>query len=502
MIFFFMRAMRFISFAFILFCCIQLSAQKTGAYLDNDLEFKNGTELFDKKLYAAAQKSFLNIISTTKNPKAFVRIDAEFYAAACALELFHKDGEWRFRKFVADHPESNKIKWAYFYLGKSNFRKKKYEEVIEWLEQVEVYDLNQEDLAELYFKRGYSYFETGNFHKAKQDLYEIKDVDNKYSYPANYYYSHIAYTEKNYETAAEGFRRLLNNETFGPIVPFYIAQIYFLQAKYDSVIRLAPSLLNDTSKILKKPEINKIIGESYYRKGEYEKAIPYLKEYGASTQSDNYEMAYALYKTGKKAEAIPYFENSTTGSDTIAQNAWYHLADCQLSIGEKTKARNSFYSAHKTGPSPNIQEDALYSFAKLSYELSLTPYGEAINAFTEYINAYPNSPRKEQAYRFLVNVFASTQNYLEALKAIDKINNPEPSLRTVYQRMAWNYGVDWYNRGQTDSAQRYFTIATKNNYDLRITSLCSFWSGEIKYKQKDYPAAMQIFKDFWSTLEF
>ncbi|MBC7864451.1 MAG: tetratricopeptide repeat protein, partial [Bacteroidia bacterium] len=84
----------------------------------------------------------------------------------------------------------------------------------------------------------------------------------------------------------------------------------------------------------------------------------------------------------------------------------------------------------------------------------------------------------------------------EALKAIDKINNPEPSLRTVYQRMAWNYGVDWYNRGQNDSAQRYFNIAVKNNYDPRITSLCSFWSGEIKYKKKDYSGALQLFKDF------
>jgi tetratricopeptide (TPR) repeat protein len=483
---------------FLLFSCKFIFAQKTSFYTDPDISFRNGLELFDKKLYGAAQKSFLISISRTKNPKSLVRIDAEFFAAACALELFHKDGEWRFRKFIEDHPESNKIKWAYFYLGKSNFRKKKYDEVIKWLEQVEVYDLNQDDLAELYFKRGYSYFETGNFSKAKSDLYEIKDVDNKYAHPANYYYSHISYTEKNYEAAAEGFRRLIGNETFGPIVPFYIAQIYFLQAKYDSVIKLAPVLLNDTSKILRKSEINKLVGESFYRRQDYEKALPYLKNYGGITQDDNYEIAFALYKLGRKEEALPFFEYATSGNDTISQNAWYHLADCQLKTGEKTKARNSFYSAYKIGPNENVKEDALYSFAKLSYELSLTPYNEAINAFTEYINKYPNSPRKEEAYRFLVNVFASTQNYLEAMKAIDRINNPEPSLRTIYQRMAWNYGVKWYNENKLDSAQRYFNIAAKNNYDLRINALITYWNAEIKYKQKEYAAALELFRDFMS----
>ncbi len=479
-----------------LFISFLLQAQKTTVYIDPNLEYKNGLELFDKKLYNAAQKCFQNVISTTTNPKSLVRIDAEFYAAACALELFHKDGEWRFRKFIAEHPESNRVKWAYFYLGKSNFRKKKYEEVIKWLEQVEVYDLNKEDLAELYFKRGYSYFESDNYAKAKLDLYEIKDADNKYTHPANYYYSHIAYSEKNYETAAEGFRRLVNNETFGSVVPFYIAQIYYLQRKYDSVIKIGPSLLNDSAKVLKRAEISKIIGEAYYQKKEYEKALPYLKEYGGVTQDDNYQLGFALYKTGNKKEAQPYFENAVTGNDTIAQSAWYHLADCQLNAGEKTKARNSFYQAWKTGENEVIKEDALYSFAKLSYELSLTPYNEAINAFSEYISKYPNSPRKDEAYRYLVNVFASTQNYLEAMKAIDKIKNADLNLRTIYQRMAWYYGITWFNNNRNDSAQHYFNIALSNGYDPRISALATFWTGEIYYRNKNYNAAIETFNEF------
>ena len=471
-------------------------SQRTTIYLDPSLEYKNGIELFDKKLFNSAQTCFLHILESNKDKNYLIRSDAEFFAAACAIELFHKDGEWRFRNFIANYPESNRIKWAYFYLGKSNYRKKKYSEVIQWLEKVDVYDLKKEDLSELYFKRGYSYFETGNYEKAKADLNEIKDYDNRYAHPANYYFSHISYSEKNYETAAQGFRRLLNNETFGSIVPFYIFKIYFVQGKYDSVISLAPILLNDTSKILMRTELSKIVGESYYRKKEYAKSIPLLQEYGGKTQDDNYELGFALYNTGKKNDAIPFFSNAVTGNDTIVQSAWYHLADCRLRAGDKKEARNSFYQAWKVGPNEAIKEDALFIFAKLSYELSLTPYNEAIVAFTDYINFYPDSPRKDEAYKYLTNVFASTQNYLEAMKAIDKVKNADLSLRSIYQRMAWYQGIKHFNSGMLDSARYYFAIAADNGYDARISALTNYWDAEIDYRQKNYETAINKFKVF------
>jgi TolA-binding protein len=486
-------------FFFVIVCCVILSqgfSQRTTIYTDPSIEFKNGVELFDKKLFNAAQSCFLHILETTRDKNSLIRSDAEFFAAACAMELFHKDAEWRFKAFIENNPASNRNKWAYFYLGKSNFRKKKYSDVIQWLEKVDVYDLKKEDLAELYFKRGYSYFETGNYEKAKIDLNEIKDYDNRYANPANYYFSHIAYCEKNYETAALGFRRLLNNETFGSIVPFYIFKIYFVQEKYDSVISLAPMLLNDTSKILKRSEISKIVGESYYRRKEYPQSIPYLLEYGGVTQDDNYELGFALYNVGKKHEAVSYFSNAVSGNDTIAQSAWYHLADCRLQEGERKEARNAFYQAFKIGPNGEIKEDALFGFAKLSYELSLTPYNEAIVAFTDYINTYPQSPRKDEAYKYLTNVFASTQNYLEAMKAIDKIKNADLSLKTIYQRMAWYQGIRHFNSGDLDSARYYFSVAAQNGYDARINALTAYWDAEIDYRQKKYESAISKFKSF------
>ncbi len=475
---------------------ISLFAQKTNIYLDVDKEYKTGLELFDKKKFGAALKSFQNIIDNNKNAKSLVRIDAEYYASASAIELFNKDGEWRMKNFITDHPESNKIKWAWFYLGKSNFRKKKYEETIQYLEKVEVYELDKDNLAELHFKRGYSYLETGKQDKAKLDLFEIKDTDNKYMHPANYYYSHIAYMERSYPTAVEGFKRLLGNETFGSVVPYYIAQIYFLQGKYDEVIKVAPALLNDSNQVQKADEINRIIGESYFNKKDYDKAIPYLLMHTPTTAQDNYQLAYAYYRSKVYTTASTYFEKATTGNDSLAQNAWYHLADCYIQQNQKAKARNAFHSAYYLSFDPKIAEDALYSYARICYETGYSPYNEAINSFQKYIKEYPASFRKDEAFTYLVNCFTSTKNYGQAIKTIEKINSQDITLKTIYQKMVYFRAIELYNNLDLDSAKKYFAKVTALNTDIVMAAMAKYWTGEVYFQKREYNNALDTWKEF------
>lgn len=488
----------FISFLLLTFSGL-LFSQKTQLYLDKEMLYKTGLELFDKKQYTAAQKTFMDYMLTVPG-NTLLKTDAEYYVAACGIELFHKDGEWRMREFIEKHPESNKVKWGYFYLGKSNFRKKKYEETIQFLEKVDIYDLNKEDLAELYFKRGYSYFTVKNYDKAKADLFEIKDVDNKYAHPANYYYSHMAYQEKNYETALQGFNRLLSSETFGPVVPYYITQIYFIQGKYPEVVKNAPALLQDTANIQKEGEINRMIGESYFNLKDFANALEYFKKSqttgGGFNAQGSYEIGYCYYQIKDYKNAIPNFEKATEAKDSLAQNAWYHLADCHIQTGNKTKARNAFYAAAGMDFDPQIKEDALFSYAKLCYELSFAPYNDAVVAFQKYIREYPSSARKAEAYHYLVNVYSTTKNYSEAIASIEKIQPLDPILKITYQKLVYFKGVEFFNNIELDSATRAFKKSIAINFDKTYNALSQYWLGEISYIKKDYATAIETWKNF------
>ncbi len=473
--------------------------QKTNIYTQEDAEFKTAIELFQKEKYGAAQKSFTNIIASHKDLHSLIRVDAEYYNAICASELFNKDGELFLKQFVIDHPESPKVKTAYFYLGQYNYRKKKYKDALNWFEKVDIYDLTTDELAEFYFKRGYSFFIENKFADAKKDFIEIKDVDNKYASAAKYYAAHIAYNEKNYEIALNDFIHLQKNETFGSVVPYYIAQIYYLQGQYEKVISFAPHLL-DSSNTKRAPEIARIVGESYYRTNQYKDAIPYLKRYEKAAnglqRQDNYQLGYALYKTNDYANAVNYFIKVTDADDSLSQNASYHMGDCYLKTDKKQNAIAAFGKASKAEFDKAIQEDALYNYAKLCYELAYNPYNEAIKAFQRYIKDFPNSGKVDEAYTFLVNVFITSKSYKEALEAIEKIKTLTPELKQAYQKVAYYRGVDLFNNMEYEEAIKSFNKSQAYTFDKEITANAIYWKAESFYRLKKYKEAIESYTDY------
>lgn len=476
---------------FILFG-IRVFAQKTAIYSDPDLAFKKGLELFQKEKYGSAQKQFSKIINRyVTEPNNLYRIDAEYYSAICALELFNKDAELLLRNFISNHPESARIQTIYFQLGKYNYRKKLYSKALEQFAKVDIYELNNDDLAEFYFKRGYSLFEEDSIEKAKKNFFEIKDVNNKYASPATYYFGHISYTQRNYQTALQHFIKLQRNVSFGPIVPYYIAQIYFLQGKYDSAITYTLPLL-DSSNTRRVPELTKIIGESYYRTNRYKGALSYLEKYKnfGSTLDRNewYQLGYAYYKTENYNSATVCFQNATGVNDSLAQNAYYHLGDCYTkpspySGGSVSKmlAKNAFEMAYKIGLNATITEDALFNYAKLCYELSFSPFNEAISSLNEYISKYPNSPRLDECYKYLVNVYLSTKNYKEAMKSIERIKTLNEEMKVAYQKISYLYALQLFANTNFQDALVYLRKSTTYPMSSNYTLPAYYWQGESHY---------------------
>ena len=477
-----------------------LYSQRTAIYADPDHAYKSGMELFDKKQYTAAQKHFDDCVAGTKSSE--LKSDAIFYSAACGIELFNKDGEWKMKYFLQKYPAATKESSAYFYLAKSSFRKHKFPETIENFNHVDEYQLNREQLSELRFKRGYSYLSLPNpdDEKAKTDLFAIKDVDNKYAFPANYYYSHLMYKEKNYEMALQGFNRLTGNETFGSVVPYYITQIYFMQGKYDKVTVEAPKLLRDSANIQREGEINRMIGESFFNLENYSDALHYLSktDLGMSAEG-NYVLGYCYYKTNDNTNAINTFIKATEKTDSLAQNAWYHIADCYVKTNEKLKAKNAFYNAYQTVFDKKITEDALFSFAKLSYELDFSPYNEAVKSLQKYLNEYSDSPRKKECYTILTNVYSTTKNYEQAIASIENIGNIDPILKATYQKLIYFKAVENFNNSDLDNAEKQFKKSLTQNADQKLNALSQYWLGEIYFLRKDYSTAIDAWKKFQIT---
>ncbi|MFT4525544.1 MAG: tetratricopeptide (TPR) repeat protein, partial [Bacteroidia bacterium] len=325
------------------------SAQKTEADNDVTASYKKGVELFSRKKFTLAQHEFAKAKDEIPSKTSILWETARLYEAVSAVELFNADGEPLLGTWVADHPEHPEMVLADLNLGRYHFRKKKYSKAIKHLEKVDPHEISESDLEEFYFKRGYAYFLQEKYDLAKNDLSQISEAENRYQSPAKYYVSYIFYREGAHEKAMEGFRSLEKDKLFGPIVPYYICQIHFLQDQYEEVITYGTELLEVAAES-KRGEVARMVGQSHYELKQYDQAVPMLElalaDLGGSDQQ-RYQLGYCYYQAGNCDDANRMFEPVTRTRTEMAQLAYYHMADCYLKADKKRQARGAFREASR-----------------------------------------------------------------------------------------------------------------------------------------------------------
>ncbi|MBL0315183.1 MAG: tetratricopeptide repeat protein [Flavobacteriales bacterium] len=488
------------------FISLNVAAQVPVALYDNTKIYREALELFDHEKYVPAKEKFEDFIRLEKNPQHALRINSEYYSGVCALYLLHKDAEYQLEKFVLEHPDSPWKQRAFFELATFNYQKKSYKKALEWFDHVDMKELSNAEKTEFYYKRGHARFEEGDKSNARVDFFEAKQNESEFKQPALYYYSHITYEQGDYQTALEGFLQLENDPVFKALMPYYITQIYYKQKKYDEVLRYGPTALAqaETNATKRVPEIARLIGDSYCIKENYAAALPYLEQYHAATdkaeitREDYYQLGYAYHKTSQWQKAVDSYGNCDDENDELHQRSSYNMGECYLKLEQKEYARNAFEDASNMTFNPEIQEDAMFNYAKLAFELSYNPFHEAITAFEEYLEKYPNSKRRDEAYEFLLNVYMKTRNYERALAALEKIQNKDNRVKEAYQVVAYNRGVELFQAEKFADADKSFDKVFTYQINPVVSADSRFWKAEVSYRLRDYNKAIQRYQEFFT----
>ena len=487
-----------ILFILLVICNSVVFAQTSEKYNSEYENFFRAEELFAKEQFSASRKEFRAFIDDFDSPNDPMYIKANYYEAVSALELYNNDAISLLQSFNRNYPESIYKKDIYYRLGKFYYQKKKHKEALAWFNKLSVQDIEPEDREEFYFKMGYSNFKEKNFDAARSAFHEVKDGESQYANPAMYYYSHIAYQNKNYQTALMGFLKLEADEKFGKVVPYYIAQIYYLQGKYEEVTEYA-SKLEAKGSIVNEKDMNHLIGDAFYRTGKYDEAVSYLEAYNRMTKTsrdEDYRLGFAYYKSGAYNKAIGMFDRVKQEKDSLSQVAYYHLGECLLKLDNDVSARSAFEEAAFIEMDEVIQEDALFNYAILSYKLDINPYDEAVEAFEMYLKKFPNSERRDDVYQYLVNVYMSTNNYKKALASLDNLPNKDVRLKTAYQLIAFNQGVERFQKANFPGAISSFELVDKYPVDASLSGKAIFWTADANYRIKRFEKAIQGYKNF------
>jgi len=484
----------------IIFVCLgNLSfGQSSEKYNSKYASFYRAEELYQKQQFGAARKEYRDFIITFNQQSDPLFQKAMYYEALSALELFNNDAVSLMENFNRNYPESIYKQGIYFKLGQYFYQKKDFPKAITWFNLLQNADVEAENKGEYFFKLGHSYFLTEQYPAAKKTLYEIKDDSTQYGVPSLYYFSHIAYQEKSYQVALEGFLKLKSSEQFGKLAPYYIVQIYHSQGRYEDVIDFYPAAI-DTNNLVNQKDIDHIVGDAYYKLNKFDEAIPFLSAYNKkthTTRKEDYELGYAYYKAGSFNEAVKAFDKLLQIKDSICQMAYYHIGEAYTTQGNLSAARRAFQGASKIDMDAVVKEDALYRYAVLSYQLDMNPFDESIEAFQFYLSHYPNSKRIDDVTHYLVDVYTRTNNYDKALSSLDKLQNKSTKLKAAYQIVAFNKGVELFQKVRYNEAIIAFNLVPKYPVDAVLIGKAKFWSSDAYYRLKKYPEAIKGYREF------
>lgn len=244
----------------VLLFVLNSKAQQTSIYNDPQASYEQALDLYSKAKYGSALVIFDKL---ALGEKSNIQAGSQYYSALCAIQLFHPDAGQRLESFIASYPQNAQTNDAIFELGKVQLNDKDYRKALESFSKVDKYELSNEKQNEFFFKQGYAYFKIDDLKKAKDNLALLIEKPNKYITPANYYYAHIAYSDKNYETALKHFERVSADELFKDVVSYYIVQIYSMQGRYDELLdKSLPLLTDNTDK--KSAEIMRLTADAYF----------------------------------------------------------------------------------------------------------------------------------------------------------------------------------------------------------------------------------------------
>lgn len=477
----------------VLWGLLPANAQRTEVY-ENTIRFYNrGLELFEKEKYSAAQKHFTWYVSIASDRES--KINAEYYAGLCAMELFNPDAINLLNGVVLKYPEHAKAQSALFNLGKYFYRVKDNKNALKYLTQVNPVSLTPLENKEFWFTKGYCHFKTDQFEESKNCFKQIKEEKGKYYDAANYYYGYVVYKQGAIDEAFEHFMRIQQSKTFGPLSQVYIAQIYFSRKQYTQVVSFADTITN--KEIIY--DVAGIVGQSYYELHQYDKAQPFLERYNSNppvskTNKDVYRLGYTYLQNGVYDKAIEQLGGIAADKDTLAQYASFNLALAYLKSDKKQQARNAFIQSYKLGYNADLTELSLFNTAKLSFELSYQQ--DALKDLVKFVNDYPESAYIDEANTALGELLLSTKNYKDAIKTLESIKKPSIDNNKAYQRVCYYRAEELYINSDFSGAESYFRKSIVFDFDKRLFALCHFWLGELSYKKNEFEQSIDWFKKF------
>jgi len=464
-------------------------------FLSAVLFAQDSSELSAQSLFNDGQYSAAQAIINKNNSSHISSAELMYLNAKCSKELFLSDAVLLYDMLNEHFPYHEYKEDVNIDLALIYYREKRYAESITHF--LSLSELSNEHL----FKLAYANFSIDSLEIAQFYFSKLRNVESKFSSTAQYYYSYIAYERLLYKSALEGFKKLLDDEKFGAIVPYYISQIYFHQKQYTNLISFAKPLLANVI-ASRKSEINRLLAESYYRISDYNNATIHFEHFLSAELNhksiDYFLLGHSYFKTSDFDNAVANLEKVSNSEDSVMQYCTYYLGASYLELENYNYALQAFKKSSTYNYNTNLKEDATFNYAKLSYQLEL-PFENTLQTLKDYLETYNHPLNKKEIEQLMVQTLQGTSKYLEAYNALKDIHLPTVNQKKSLQQLAFFLGVQSYNKQDYKDAIAFFTHANNFPENSDFSYLSNYWLADCYYQINDFEKAIKIYTDLSVT---
>lgn len=475
---------------------------------DPERDFKEAKDFFIKEQYALAYPLLkdlkLKYPENTTSNHTYLNQDINYYFIVSSLALDQQVAEEEAKSFISVANNEPRQQIMSFHLAKYYFIRNDFENAVTYYERAGYDNLSNEEIANAKFELAYSYFNLKRFEQAKPLFNEIHQLPkNKYYYAANYYYGYISYKDRDYAEALKSFKLIESQEEYVGLVPYYIAEIYYFQGKKEQALTYGEEVLKRGNLYYQK-DLNLLIGQLYFEKRNFAKALPLLEAYVNSsdkvTKEILYELSYSYYELNQVEKAIEGFKQLSNEKDSLGQNSMYLLGDLYIRTNQKANARNAFQYSANNNSNRKQQEISRFNYAKLSYELGYQDI--ALNSMNNFLDLYPTSVYATEAKEILLGILANTNNFSDALALYESFDKPTATMQKVYPKILYGKATELFNDQKLNQADELFTRIINDPNGSKVAPYSNFWKGEIAYRQARYDDAVKYMMAFLQSGAF
>lgn len=419
--------------------------------------------------------------------------------AACRLAL--PSAGIMAETFLKEHPDSERMPYVLLALGNLRFNQGDYNSARECYSEIRKSALPSAERDRMLVSLTVSTLRCGLIEESRELIKELA-VREGMRETALFYDAYADYIDKNYRSAYPKFEKVPSSFRPG----YYLAQMDYADGNYDKALSRALPLLKGDMDPEMTPELRRIAGLSYFKKGNNEKARPLLEAYCSNPDfSPAKDALYALgsieYSLGDMDKAYGLLEQVTSERNETGQGARLLMGQIAAARGDDSEAAIAFENAATKSFDTGIEEQALYNLIVARLKGGTVPFADNISLLETYLGSFPDSEHSEEIRKNLATAYFQAKDYSSALESINRIRYETPEVRRAKQKILYELGMSEEANNRHEEARRHLSEAARmTDADGGIAAEASLWEGNALYALGKFKEAKTAFTKAESSL--